>query len=321
MYSLTSNRISQHWSKETDFSRTFFGFPPFRDYIRHRITGQTAEWEYWFLIKKLLIDRLPVENCLSIFCGHGENEIRLSKLGVFRNCIAIDISTEAIEKAKKKAKNDKVENIDFVCGDLNKSNLIANNYFDLVIANGALHHSMDLENLILKIKASMKFDALFLSSEYVGNNHYGKEYHQYVLIKALQDLLPISISGVEQGKIKNRIIHETKRKVSNVIRGSELLFRIINLFLKMRLIIQDPSEAANSCKIIPLLMENFKNVEIKNYGGAILPYVISPILMDVFDLSDPMHIEIINLFIKHEIIAEEIGDVKSDYAFIISRNE
>jgi len=87
MYDLSMRRVSQHWSRPPDLGRTFFSFPPLRAYVRFRITGQSEEWEYAFLIRQLLVDRLPVPQALSIFCGHGENEIRLAKLGVFRRCL------------------------------------------------------------------------------------------------------------------------------------------------------------------------------------------------------------------------------------------
>ena len=75
MYRLKMNRVGEHWSKKTNFTRTFYGYPPTQAYIRLRVTGQSEEWEYQYLLRELLGDRLPVPRALSVFCGHGDLEV------------------------------------------------------------------------------------------------------------------------------------------------------------------------------------------------------------------------------------------------------
>lgn len=79
-----------------------------------------------------------VTNCLflalSIFCGHGENEVRLAKLGVFQSCLAVDISQSAIHQARRLASQEMVTSIDFGIFDLNIPDILPSSEFDLVIA-------------------------------------------------------------------------------------------------------------------------------------------------------------------------------------------
>ncbi len=190
MHDNKMKNVANRWGQKTDFSHTFFGYPPLRDHNRMRLTGQTEEWEYIYFLRTLMADRLPVSKALSIFCGHGENEIRLAQSGAFQHCLAVDISSKALEQARETASRVGVTTVEFRHQDLNLPNVLPPNEFDLVLAIGALHHSMNLKGLLTQIKRAMKPNALFLSTEYVGPDHYGWSFRQEQLVRALETLIP-----------------------------------------------------------------------------------------------------------------------------------
>jgi len=81
-------------------------------------------------------------NCIDIGCGNGYTSILLAKLvGPNGHVTAVDISLETIESAKRNAKRNGIDNIDFIIGDINNLNL--NRDYDLVYSRFLFTH---LEN-------------------------------------------------------------------------------------------------------------------------------------------------------------------------------
>ncbi|MDA7657055.1 class I SAM-dependent methyltransferase, partial [bacterium] len=92
---------NSHFSQELDL----YTFQPVLNYFYRCVSGdeQGIAKENWFenwLIETYLKDKVPVENCLTLCCGHGERDRRLAKMGVFKNCLGLDLSPGAIEACK-----------------------------------------------------------------------------------------------------------------------------------------------------------------------------------------------------------------------------
>jgi 2-polyprenyl-3-methyl-5-hydroxy-6-metoxy-1,4-benzoquinol methylase len=79
------------------------------------------------------------KNILELGCGTGELANALSHCGA--NVTAIDFSSSSILKAKELAKKMKIKNVKFYEKNLLKLNL--EKEFDVVIALGSLHHTID----------------------------------------------------------------------------------------------------------------------------------------------------------------------------------
>jgi len=322
MYTSKMQRVSDKWAAATDFSHTFFGYPPLQAYLRTRITGQADEWEYTYLLRELVGDGLPVPRALSIFCGHGELEIELAKQGTFEHCLALDISEGALAHARQSAAAANVTSIEFKRQDMNLPNALPEHEFDLVIANGALHHAMTLTQLLTQLKGAMKPGALLLSSEYVGPDHYGKTFRQQQMITTMQDLVPLNLQRAvwQRMEMKSRFKALIRQWIHRMASRSKFAFRILNNVQMRRLERKDPSEAVHSSDVIGVMKSVFPNVEVRPFGGALLASAISPHLMDVLDLSNPDHCALLEVFIQIEQIAETFGDVDSANAFLIAWN-
>ncbi|MGB7032481.1 MAG: hypothetical protein WBF29_13660, partial [Syntrophobacteria bacterium] len=78
-------KIAQHWGQTPpDVSKTFYGFPPIRDYLFTCISGRVEKternWCERWTIETYLSDDIPLEECLSLCCGFGEIERMLADL-------------------------------------------------------------------------------------------------------------------------------------------------------------------------------------------------------------------------------------------------
>ena len=137
----------------------FYLFPPIRarscELIFGEVDAARRDWcEYW-TIEKLLKDRIPFEKCLSVCCGFGEIERILARQNVARQFVGTDIAPGAIEQAKQQAANEGLANIEYYVADLNQDDLPAGE-FDLIWANGALHHISNLDVVIPKLHVALK---------------------------------------------------------------------------------------------------------------------------------------------------------------------
>jgi 2-polyprenyl-3-methyl-5-hydroxy-6-metoxy-1,4-benzoquinol methylase len=171
-----SKKVDEFWSEHdcSDSEKNFYCFPPIRSHSSKLIFNESdasrRDWcEYW-TIEKYLKDKIPFENTLSICCGFGEVERTLSKLGVSKRITGIDIASGAIAEAQKRAKEEGITNIDYKVADLNDVKFNEGEY-DLIWANGALHHIRELKIVIPMLYKSLKPGSYLISNEFVGPNY------------------------------------------------------------------------------------------------------------------------------------------------------
>ncbi len=192
---LNYNRVvSEAWGKKApDISKTFYGFPPIRDYLYSCVSereGKTErDWVERWTVETYLKQIIPVEECLSLCCGFGEIERILADLAVFKHCTGIDISEGAIQGAITKAKEGKYNSLDYVQRDVN-SMILEPEKYDLVWANGALHHVKSLEHAISEVYKSLKPGGYFVTNEYIGPKHQQLSRRQREVVNSVVHMIP-----------------------------------------------------------------------------------------------------------------------------------
>lgn len=102
-----------------------------------------------------------LKRVLSLGCGEGQFEIMLAPFA--EQIIALDISPEAIEAAKRKAQARGVTNVDFRCMPL--SDLGWDEQFDTVVCLAFLHHvwEPDIPGLLQEIYNHLNMGGFFYS--------------------------------------------------------------------------------------------------------------------------------------------------------------
>lgn len=280
------------------------------------------DWcEYW-TIEKYLKNRIPFEKALSICCGFGHVERSLSKLNVANKIIGTDTAPGAIEEAKKLAKEGHIDNIDYYVSDLNIET-IGNNEYDLIWANGALHHIKELKFAILNIYNALKPGGYLIANEYVGPNYQQIGKRQEEIIKAIILLLPkelkrqykyqMDYTDRSLENIIKTVIKKMLNKVHAVIDNKPLWSKpTVNYFLKT-----DPSECVNSENIIPILNETFNDVIVKYFHGSILCYALGREFYNHYDFENVNHKILLELLFKMEDVFIEMGELTPDNAHII----
>jgi 2-polyprenyl-3-methyl-5-hydroxy-6-metoxy-1,4-benzoquinol methylase len=330
-----NEKVVDYWSRVncSTSDKNFYLFPPLRTRSCRLLFGEDdagrRDWcEYW-TVKKYLKDQIPVEKCLSICCGFGEIERILSRLNVANKITGTDIAPEAIRQAKEQATTEGISNIEYYVSDLNKETLPANAY-DIIWANGALHHIEDLDRVIPMLKQSLKPGGYLFSNEYVGPNYQQLGWRQQEIINAVKHLLPTELCEKKVIPPKNPLGNSILSKgvlywlrkfnkypdTDNSVYGKIFQVKPIEELIKT-----DPSECVNSSSVIPTLQKHFKNVEVKYYDGSLLKYTLANRFYENYDLNNSKHKKLLELLFHIEDTLISTGELPRDHALIICKNE
>ncbi|MEI6514928.1 MAG: class I SAM-dependent methyltransferase [bacterium] len=331
------NMVEKFWG-ETDYpasEHNFYHFPPIRSRSCSLIFGESdagrSDWcEYW-TVEKYLRDRIPFEKCLSICCGFGRVERTLAKLNVATHIVGTDIAPKAIEQAREKAAAEQIENIDYYVGDLN-TDVLPENEYDLIWANGGLHHIARLDLVVPKLKQALRPNGMLIANEYVGPKYQQLPPRQQEIANAVKHLLPRELRDntnyYRLGKLREYQQGRSLRAriAGRLVRYCEQLTeyavparfgQIWQMSSVENFLAYDPSESVGADRVIPELKKNFPRVEVKNYKGSIVLYVLDRFFYENFDVRNDSHRRLLETLFTIEDTFIESGELQSDNAHII----
>jgi len=332
----TTVLAAEHWGKTLcDASKTFYCFPPLRQYLYSMITGQISkgvlerDWVEKWTIDSFLQPIIPVDECLSLCCGFGEIERILASHGVFKHCTGIDGSIKALEQARKRARSEGYEHIEYRQANINQLILEPRTY-DLIWANGALHHLTHLEHVTREVYKALKPGGFFIANEYIGPKHQQLDYRQREIINAVIHLIPPRYRQMReqsfvppffQGPRWKKALFKGAKMIFEKLKPSGNRFRFGKVWDVSPWHYQhiDPSEGVRSDEIVPILKRVFQDIDIRYYHGSILLHALDQRFFEEFDPSNPEDQQLLNLLTDLEKTVIEIGEVGSDHAHIIAR--
>nr|AGC71878.1 hypothetical protein [uncultured bacterium A1Q1_fos_4] len=238
---------------------------------------------------------VPVSKAASVCCGSGAVERHLHMAGVVKNCIGYDLSSDAIEQAKKLAKDGNYDGLKYKICDLDLEGFDQDG-FDFIIANQAVHHIESLESVFDNIYASLRPGGIFYLDEYVGPNRF-----QWTDIQ------------IEE---MSNWLQSLPEKYTLTIDGARKLFVARATIQEM--IDFDPSEAVRSEDIERVLSERFEMIETKNLGGSLTMMALAGIAhnFDINNLEDCAHLQ--RLLDREDVLINQ-GVLNSDFKILIAR--
>jgi SAM-dependent methyltransferase len=350
------SKVGKFWSKEEPIENAgnFYASPLTRPYIIEMAYGKRYVKDYadrsdfaqaLFVSKYLAGKR--IRTILSLCCGFGYVERQfLALIPGVEKCLGLDVAEGAIQVARKRALEARLGNLHYECADLNNCSWQSEQY-DLVIANGALHHINNLEGVLGGIRRTLRPDGLLYACEYVGASHADHSLRQIQLVNAAAFLLPPQLRSrrglpfSRPQRVFNLVskacsVAERKerpewspwkknaaRLLKKIVkkRDGKLDFGVVFISLKNELLRTDPSEGVRSSEIIPLIKKTFPIVEVRPFGGGILQNALDENFYDNFDRDNPLHVKTLELLCHIEQHFMATGEVNSDNAFIIAQKK
>jgi SAM-dependent methyltransferase len=262
-------------------------------HINRLISGDETENWLAFTRRRFLPEGMG--QGLSLGCGDGWVEREAIRLGVCRSFDAFDISEEALEVARRNAKDEGLQGlIRYRQADLNTVKLEPDVY-DLVIAVQVLHHVEQLEHLLDEVAASLAPDGLLVVNEYVGPSRFQWLEKTQDLMNRMLACLPLDLKvNPVDGRVKERFARTDPEEVARV----------------------DPSESIRSDEIVELLISRFDVVFRADFGGTLLQFLLADIAAN-FREDDPKDVALVDLMALFEetLVAERV--IPSDFAYFV----
>ena len=193
---------------------------------------------------------LKFEHGLTLGCGAGRCERDLISRGVCRSFHGIDISEDAVAKAREIAKEQNLP-VTYEVADLNFVRL-PEKTFDLVVAQTCLHHILFLEHVADQIWRSLKDGGYLWIHDFVGETQFQYDDKRLAIINQVLAILP---EKLRRNLMTGRTTTEIKRPEPGRL-GS-------------------PFESIRSAEILPVFQRWF-TMEWKLEFDAFLRLVLPP---------------------------------------------
>ena len=207
--------------------------PAVRTRINRIVTGDPSQWPIACL-RRIVPERLPFANALSVGCGVGNLERSLVELSLARHVTGIDSSAEAVEEARRLAGT---APIDYRVADA-REYLASVRHVDAVLFHSSLHHFDRLPELLGLVRAALAPRGVLYLDEYVGPARGEWTLRHLARWNTLYWRLP---AAVRRTKVIRRPVNQA-----------------------------DPTEAIESSGILPAVEKHFRVLALKDYGGSLL---------------------------------------------------
>ena len=349
-------RTAKHWSRyEPRVDRTFFGFPPLRPYLIQTAFGRAeaevhADNRWWaedIVVDRYLAERAP-SSLLSLCCGFGAVEQHLmARLPSVTTCTAIDIAPLAVAEARRRAQAAGLGNaIHYEVADLTDYPWQPRT-FDLVVANGALHHLANVEDVLDGVSKTLTPGGHLFANEHIGARRQDFAARQLELINAAAYVVPPDLrrrhprrhhpfQSHRAGRLADVMLGNTDlgrtqmpaewdwahRTAARVLRHLTVPpradFGALVRSQARELEATDPSECVSSDRIVPTVKERFDDVHVHQYGGALLAYALDQTFFEGFDAASSRDVRLLEALCSLESALVESGELPSEHAVIVA---
>lgn len=241
-------RSSDYWSSHKGYAPNWFSLCA--PVIRERITGCRHTEPTTWAIEKVTGGK-RVNSMLEIGCLAGDKLARFAANA--DRLVGVDYAEGAIQRGRAAHPD-----IDFHVMDLNNPTPLGET-FDLIHANGVLHHIANLEACVEWIRTHLAPGGALIASEFTGPRRYLYSDAELAEIDRATLLLPKDLQ------------HR---------------FDLTSLAPKLD---ADPTESVRT-DIEAVLKSYFPSVEVRPYGGNVLQRILGPAFFKAFDPTNREHV-------------------------------
>lgn len=208
----------------------------------------------------------PLQRGISVGGGQGIKEMLLLQANLVEEMVVYELSELRIAEGRARAEAQGLKHrIRFVRGDALAED---QGPYDLVHWNNALHHMLDVDRAVAWSHQVLREGGLFYLDDFVGPTRFQWSSASLAVASALR------------GRLPERYLADPRRP------GKRLEPRVLRPNPET-LARHDPSEAAQSSRILSAVRTYFPDAEIQATGGIVYNLVLSDVLAN-FDEADPV---------------------------------
>lgn len=300
-------KVGEFWSKRNDqikanqhLKTRWWQFPSIIEHINKRVSGEAQKGASEGLLsraKELMENSLPLKKGISVGCGDGTKEIRLIQSNFVESFDLYELSDKRIEDGNALIEKYGLQNkVKFHKADAFKEVTVSDHY-DLVHWNNALHHMFDVPAAVEWSRKILKPGGLFFMDEFVGAQRFQWSDWSLNLASRIRSVLP-------------------DQYLKNPRNPEVLIAQKIARPLWDKMIEMDPSEAADSHRILESVVHFFPNAEITLTGGTVYHLALNDILNNIDETQDKL---LLDLLLIIDDLCTELGE--SHYAVALAIKE
>ena len=283
------SRVVEQFDVDHARSSQWWDAPLVQQRWRTLITGSPDHDRIEYLVAQHLGEAADLRG-LSPACGTGHRERRWAETGRFARIDGFDLTKSCIEQARVQAQAAGLDDVlNFEVLDVRKLNQLDDTY-DVIIAEHSLHHFAPISCVLHDLKKLLRPDGRLFIDEYVGPTRFQWTERQLEAVNALLALIPEHLRRLQNGGIKKRVHRPSI----------------------LSMVLDDPSEAIESAKILPALEEHFEALELKPYGGTLLHLVLSGIAHN-FSEEEPETLAVLEFCFQAEDALLGSGELANDF--------
>jgi ubiquinone/menaquinone biosynthesis C-methylase UbiE len=244
-------------------------------HVNKRVCGEplsTLPHGIFRLLQQRLPHKVPIHRAVSVGCGTGNNEMAAITYGVIQNFDLFELSESAVELGRTAAAQSGFsERMRFQQG--NAFELVPSNAaYDAVFWFQALHHMPDVDAALAWSKRVLKPGGVLLMDDFIGPTR----------MQWSDRLLDINT------KYRMSLPHKYLADPSNC--GRQLPTKMERATID-QMIGYDPSECADSERIVGSLRKHFPGVEVILKGGGIYHLGLNDVLYNIVEAGDEREID------------------------------
>lgn len=276
-------QIGEYWSgvvqktNPTGLKLRWWQSPFIVRHINMRVCGQAVDGLSRGLVrraKELLGERAPLTRGVSVGCGNATKELDLIKQGLVETFDLCEFSETRIAEARARAeKLGLADRVRFIHGDAFALITEAEQY-DLVHWNNSLHHMFDVDEAVKWSRHVLRAGGLFFMDDFVGPTRF--QWSELALNIASHVRLMLDQRFLRDPRQTDRLLNTDIRRPNPE---------------KLRAV--DPSEAADSGRIVESIRRYFPAAELMATGGIVYNLALSDVLHNFDEEQDKTVLELL----------------------------
>ncbi|PJA96328.1 MAG: hypothetical protein CO129_07120 [Ignavibacteriales bacterium CG_4_9_14_3_um_filter_34_10] len=288
--------IKEHWDNvsNTKSSHNFrwWGSPTIWNHYNRLTSGD--EGGLIQLLKQKLNGGV-LEKGVSVGCGIGVTEMKLILEGVVSHFDLYELSEVRIKQGLQRAKELNIlDKIAYHNEDVFQS--IEKETVELVYWYDSLHHMFDVDEAVKWCRQILKNDGFFCMNEYTGPSRFQFSDKSLEIATAIRSALPTKyMVDPRNGSHFSRICYKPSAQA---------------------LAQDDPSEAADSSRIIKSIQKYFPHAEIKKLGGIVYMRVLDDIICN-FNENNKEDLLLLKSLLEIDKALIQFPDVDNLYSAVV----
>lgn len=247
--------------------------------INQRICGREVEGRGQGLIEWLRDSYgclFPLAKGISVGCGDGSKEALLLEAGIVGSFDLYELSEKSVERGRSLSNQRALsERMRFHRGFAFEEVRTPASY-DFVIWNDALHHMPSVDEALAWSRMILRTGGIFALDDFVGATRFQWPDHQLKMATAIRNAIPAHYRAVPNKPFEYFPLMVERPTVASMIE-------------------MDPSEAADSERILPALKEYFPEVAVRHTGGVVYHLALNQIMHNFDPESDRSLLELLML--------------------------